>query len=46
MALIFRWLLKRFFKILFCVTALVKEQKELKYLISDLTFTKVIRKKL
>ena len=28
---IFGWLLKRFFRMLFCVTALVKQQKELKY---------------
>ena len=30
-AVIFRWLLKRFFRMLFCVRALVKQQKELKY---------------
>ena len=28
---IFRWILKRFFRMLFCVRALVKQQKELKY---------------
>ena len=28
---IFLWLLKRFFRMLFCVRALVKQQKELKY---------------
>ena len=31
MRVIFWWLLKRFFRILFCVKALVKQQKELKY---------------
>ena len=40
-------LLKKFFRILFYVRTLVKEQKELKYLIPDLKFfTKFIRKKL
>ena len=45
---IFWWLLKSFlFRIQFCVRTLVKEQKEPKYLISDLkTFTNFIRNKL
>ena len=40
MTVIFRRLLKRFLRILFCVRKLVKEQKELKSLISDLKTSK------